>query len=436
MILHGDCLEILLELPDHFDSIVCDPPYGMEFMNADWDKEVPGPDYWLAAWYAAKPGAYLLAMGGTRTHHRLACAIEDAGWEIRDCLMWLYGQGFPKSLNVSKAIDKAAGAERPIIGTQRLTGNACVPTKDKGGTYGVGVGTVPPQDVPITGPATPEAEQWDGWGTALKPAWEPIIMARKPFKGTAAQNVLSHGTGALNIDGCRVEGIAEKPGGKIRSKRGKFQSENDSGFSMIDAPDPNPLGRWPANVIMDEEAGGMLDEQSGERPGMSGGGKHKALPDDQGVTAMDRVRRAVAQVDQGMFGAIDGNESHIRADTGGASRFFYCPKAGRKEREAGLDDFEAGTVDDGRGKAVDNAFQRGKTVRKNRHPTVKPIALMRYLVRMVTPPGGTVLDPFCGSGSTGCAAVLEDRDFVGIDIDPYYIALAEARITHTEGTRK
>lgn len=368
MILHGNCLEILLELPDHFDSIVCDPPYGMEFLNEDWDQEVPGPDYWLAAWYAAKPGAWLLAMGGTRTHHRLACAIEDAGWEIRDCMMWLHGEGFPK------------------------------------------------------GPSTERAGM-DGRGTCLKPAWEPILLARKPFKGTLLRNLESRGTGALNIDDCRVpveSADFEKMSKGVEAirEKGGVRGESWANDSDLSGANPaSPLGRWPANVIMDEEAGAILDGQSGERPGMSGGGQHKP------------------GYDGSMFGGPDGNEGHIRADTGGASRFFYCPKASRKEKEAGLDDFEAGTVDDGREKAADNAFQRGKTVRKNRHPTVKPVALMRYLVRMVTPPGGTVLDPFCGSGSTGIAAALEGRDFVGIDLDADYVALAEARITHARSAK-
>lgn len=299
IIYHGDCLTT--ELPT-VDSIVTDPPYGLSFMGKGWDHEVPGKEYWEHFLRFAKPGAHLVAFGGTRCWHRLAVAIEDAGWEIRDCLMWLYGVGFPKS--------------------HSLPG---------------------------------------GWGTALKPAYEPIILARKPFKGTVADNVLQRGTGALNIDGCRV-GVGEPV-----------------------------VGRWPANVVLDEGAGRVLDEQSGVSK--SSGGL------TVGVGAQDgRVYG---------FGDKLGANAGGLGDTGGASRFFYTAKASRAEREDGLES-------DGQ--------------RANTHPTVKPIDLMRWLVRMVTPPGGLVLDPFTGSGTTGCAAMLEGMEFVGCEIDPEHTSTASDRI--------
>ena len=337
-IAHADCRELLARFrPDTVDAFVQDPPYGLAFMGKTWDHAVPGPEYYAAQLRVAKPGAHLVAFGGTRTYHRLACAIEDAGWELRDCLMWLYGSGFPKSHNVAIAIDK-----------QRDDTDA--------------------------------ARQWEGYGTALKPGWEPIILARKPFTGTVAANVLEHGTGALNIDGCRVG------------------------------------ERWPANVVMDPEAGAMLDAQTGTLKSGAWDGK-RTRPKTDGIlgefTLTDEIPRA--------------------GDSGGASRFFYCAKAAKKEREAGLENFTPHTVDDGRAKAADNAYQRGATQRHNGHPTVKPIALMRWLVRLVTPPGGLVVDPFCGSGSTGCAAVAEGFDFLGIEREADFVALADARVRFWSG---
>jgi DNA modification methylase len=257
---HGDCREVLRDYPDnHFDSIVSDPPYGLTFMGKGWDRGVPNEEFWQEAFRVAKPGAYLLTFGGTRTFHRLTCAIEDAGWEVRDCLMWLYGSGFPKSHDVSKAIDKAAGAERPVVGKSPwsqpaksghhagLTANNIVETE----------GRYTPD---VTAPATEAAKQWEGWGTALKPAWEPIVLARKPLEGTVAATVLKYGTGALNIDGCRVahtETFGDLPnrgGGRVFNEK----TFAESGFDYKDGG-PNKealeklksLGRFPANVITD-----------------------------------------------------------------------------------------------------------------------------------------------------------------------------------------
>lgn len=277
-IYNGNNLDVLdtlnKEQPQQFDSIVTDPPYGLSFMGKEWDHQVPGCEYWSKLLDVAKPGAYLLAFGGTRLYHRLAVAIEDAGWEIRDCLSWLYGTGFPKSLDVSKAIDKAAGAEREIIGVRHK--------RSPNSKYGNGAGTN--LETLETVPATDDAKRWQGWGTALKPAWEPIIMARKPFKGSVAANVLQHGTGALNIDGCRTaEGT----------------------------------GRWPANLMLDGVAGNLLDEQAGERGG--------------GFGARGQGGRT--------YGTNRTFQGDLRTvgygDSVGASRFFYCPKASKQDRGEG-----------------------------------------------------------------------------------------------------
>lgn len=288
ILINGDCLEIMPTLEKNsVDAIVTDPPYGLSFMGKSWDHGVPGVEFWKATLRVAKPGAFLLAFGGTRTHHRLTCAIEDAGFEIRDCMMWIYGSGFPKSHNL----------------------------------HG----------------------EYEGWGTALKPAWEPIIVARKPLEGTVAENVLKWGCGAMNIDDSRVEIIGDRRSplgadGIVHRTTGNSYGEHkeSEGFDLS-------KGRWPANAILDEEAGAMLD--------------------------------------------------------GGASRFFYCAKASKSERGEG-----------------------------NNHPTVKPISLLNYLLRLVCQPGGIVLDPFMGSGSTGIAAQNFGFKFIGIEREKSYCEIADARI--------
>ena len=410
-ILRGDMREILSELPEAcIDAVVTDPPYGLEFMSKGWDRSVPGPDYWREVFRVLKPGGHLIAFGGTRTAHRLACAIEDSGFEIRDCLMWLYGSGFPKSHNLAVAIDKAAG--HPNRGRAIPTASS-YQAHDKDQSE-----KLTSNPVGEYAPRTPEAEQWAGWGTALKPAWEPIYLARKPFKGATFRNVLEHGTGALHIDACRigrVEGDRTEYGhhGGYADSRAVFGQQPERGAYV-----PADAGRWPANLILDEAAGEMLDGQTGTL-------KSGALRSDQYKDPSGK--------NGSMFAGAGAYEHKGYApDSGGASRFFYCAKASRAEREAGLEDFAPATVSDGRAKAADNAYQRGKTERKNKHPTVKPISLMRYLVRLITPPGGVVLDPFCGSGSTGCAAMLEGFEFVGIDLDSdnVFCDIATARIEH------
>ena len=347
-VLHADCLDAMRAMEaNSIDAIVTDPPYGLAFMGKGWDHGVPGVTFWTEALRVAKPGAHLVAFGGTRTFHRLACAIEDAGWEIRDCLSWLYGSGFPKSLDVSKAIDKAAGAEREVGPIDPARAGRIVNQKDDYETEaGWSAGN---RRVTIDPPATDAAREWQGWGTALKPAWEPIILARKPLVGTVAANVLAHGTGAINVDGCRIDvedGAALGRNNKIGNNGWKNSSGGKNAQALrIDAGLPQQ-GRWPANVALDEEAAAMLDEQSG-----------------------------------------------------GASRFFYTSKASRRERGEG-----------------------------NTHPTVKPLSLMRWLVKLVTPPGGVVLDPFAGSGTTLLAAQSEGFDAIGIEREAEYVEIIKKRI--------
>jgi site-specific DNA-methyltransferase (adenine-specific) len=333
-------------------------------------------------------------------------AIEDAGFEVRDCLMWLYGSGFPKSLDVSKAMDKQAGAEREVVGTWKPTGSAAVKIKG-GGHANAGVrGEVEEirQSIAITAPNTDLAKEWHGWGTALKPAYEPAILARKPLRGTVADNVAQWGTGGLNIDGCRVGSE-----GATRSHQAPISESGwRTGHKILDLPS----GRWPANVILDEEAAATLDAQSGERHG----GAH--------------VRNNTRSI----FNAVKNNTSTGHSDTGGASRFFYTAKASRSEREAGLDGVEAKQAGSMRGHTdyKPRLSGDGKPItephRANHHPTVKPIALMRYMIRLVVPRGAVVLDPFMGSGSTGCAAMVEGMQFVGIDITPEYVDIARRRL--------
>jgi len=378
----GDCREVLKTLPaNSIDAVVTDPPYGLSFMGKGWDHGVPGVDFWTEVYRVMKPGAHLIAYGGTRTIHRLTVGIEDAGFEIRDSIYWLYGSGFPKSHNVSKAIDAHLGAEREVVGSYAGATNI---GKKADGKNGYAPGTDYPDvdtTVYITAPATPEATQWDGWGTALKPAVEPAVLARKPLSGTVAQNVLQYGTGGINIDGCRIA-HDETPKIVTRTAPDTFFS----GKQSITKPELH-TGRWPANILLDEVSAEMMDQQSGEV-----------------------------------------------LDSGGASRFFYIAKASSTEREIGLQGMEKVKLDIGDEAPSGGSWERrdGRTssLRANHHPTVKPLQLMQYMIRLITPPGGTVLDPFMGSGSTGAACMLEGVQFVGIDITPEYIEIAQKRISY------
>jgi DNA modification methylase len=505
-VLQGDCREVMATLDaDSIDAIVSDPPYGLSFMGKGWDHSVPGVEFWEGALRVAKPGAHLLAFGGTRLFHRLAVAIEDAGWEIRDTLMWVYGSGFPKSANVSKLIDKAngcTGGRGPMKrGGERLA-RLENGKRDGEGKWGNESGRDPYTYVP----EHPLAQKYAGWGTALKPAWEPIIMARKPLIGTVAANFEKHGVGGLNIDGCRIRaltgqrpsdiirvweqeknlcvscaGLAAKrakprtpetkgifaegrveptlngraetgrddtgkvgtgcsagpsPEGQANGQTGDFSSSIDGsgkkqkarsqtvtksttstatastielktcnacGSSITDLATnastratkngtPNtpaaresaaPAGRWPSNLIHD--------------------GSEEVVAGFPNVKAGVAVRRNVGVSPRGMYSPggknSDPKSDMTYGDSGSAARFFYCAKASKADRGEG-----------------------------NSHPTVKPTDLMAYLCRLVTPKGGLILDPFCGSGSTGKAAVREGFNFTGIELDPEYAAIARARI--------
>jgi site-specific DNA-methyltransferase (adenine-specific) len=431
----GSNLDVLPTLKDNsIDSIVTDPPYELGFMGKKWDSS--GIAYSIELWKEClrvlKPGGHLLSFGGTRTWHRVAVAIEDAGFEVRDSIAWMYGSGFPKSLDVSKAIDKAAGAEREVLTEtvsdlfgereERKEKPASGIGQNGSAFSGHAEGAMQRQD---SGPATPEAKQWEGWGTALKPAFEPIVVARKPLMGTVAENVLTHGTGALNIDGSR---IGTRPGEKFS---GGLAAEHSEGWDRPWKHDPDSiakkqeriretiekaetLGRWPANVILDEYSAEILDEQSGVR--------------SPGAFPKSANKRPGEHFEGGW--QVQEKEQRITLDSGGASRFFYVAKASKRDRNEGLEELEA------KYSARDNGFSDKisdtNQPRQNFHPTVKPTDLMRYLVKLVTPPNGTVLDPFTGSGSTGKAAILEGFRFVGIELTEDYIPIIKGRLKHAE----
>jgi site-specific DNA-methyltransferase (adenine-specific) len=508
-ILEGDVMEQLKTLADEsVDAIVTDPPYGLEFMGKDWDApwkagvrnqglgvspktkktdhrqgfdgtmQTPDSPYgrskvrngngasygadehvmqalqeWHERWAqealrVLKPGGYLLAFGGSRTYHRLACAVEDAGFEIRDQIMWIYGSGFPKSLDVSKAIDKMAGAERKVIGPPPYhRGKAQQQYSD---TRKVSY-DYPAQ--PITAPATDAAMQWAGWGTALKPAHEPIVVARKPLAGTVAANVLQYGTGALNIDACRVEYVTVDEGNLALNPQLRTHINGGNGGNIIAHEEnrrvviPNQMGRWPANVIHDgseevlaafPDAPGAVGVVTGEEPSFSTQGIYGKFKTRATSTPRDgepSANRRYATEGATNFAALPGAR---RLDAGSAARFFYCAKASKEEREIGCAGLAAQPLAYGNQAQAEvkrgNLDHKGDSgmntvkMRGNNHPTVKPIALMRYLCRLMTPPGGTVLDCFMGSGSTGIAALQEGFNFIGIEVNPEYVEIARRRI--------
>lgn len=384
---NSDCLAHLRTLEDcSIDSIVTDPPYGISFMSKKWDYDVPSVDIWRECLRVLKPGGHLLAFAGTRTQHRMCVNIEDAGFEIRDMIAWVYGSGFPKSHNIGKAIDKAAGAKREVVGIRKhptLTDTTKVEERANA-AHGDNLWA---RQWDITAPATPEGQEWEGWGTALKPALEPITVARKPFKGTVAANVLEHGTGAINVDGCRVDG----GDAEALAKNGdRHQSDSTTGTvqyvaqKAIDLRGYAPSGRWPANLIHDgsDEVVELFPEAKGQQGAITGSEPSAKT--------------------NNTYGAYEGRSANEpRNDSGSAARFFYCPKTSKRERGEG-----------------------------NNHPTVKPIALMAYLCRLVTPPSGIVLDPFMGSGSTGIAALQEGFGFIGIERELEYVKIAESRINN------
>ena len=492
----GSNLDVLPTLEDNsVDSIVTDPPYELGFMGKSWDSSgiAYNVELWKECLRVLKPGGHLLSFGGTRTWHRVAVAIEDAGFEVRDSIAWMYGSGFPKSLDISKAIDKGSGENKQrqlkFVNWMRSTGmtaQACdkilkaagkiSPTSSRsihyfnegqpqiatadtfdilkpylpevpeeierlvaertgiewtayknrrkigektwiqgGGTaYELRKGSRKEVISEVTESHTPEAQQWEGWGTALKPAFEPIVVARKPLIGTVAQNVLEHGTGGLNIDGSRI-GTESVTINTFDNGAKPFGGASGEPYSSKQIK-----GRWPANVILDEYSVEILDEQSG----VSKSSPHVG-------------RNRNGDEDSGSYGGSWNKDTRDIGykDTGGASRFFYCAKASKADRNEGLEDLEAQRHSDREksdGAGGDNPRNRTNQAKQNFHPTVKPTALMTYLLKLVTPPNGIVLDPFTGSGSTGKAAILSGFEFVGIELTEDYWPIIKGRLEHAE----
>jgi DNA modification methylase len=512
----GNNLNILPTLPDNsVDSIVTDPPYELGFMGKKWDSSgiAYSVELWRECLRVLKPGGHLLSFGGTRTWHRVAVGIEDAGFEVRDSIAWMYGSGFPKSLDVSKAIDKSDATEarrkrdfaftswmrstsltaskanqilqdaglissngtvaghyfaaspdaQPAVATaelfdklrpylpevpdyiEKMVAERTIESENfknrevigsktagmgSGKTFGMlqadGNNAAAEKELDITAPSTPEAQQWEGWGTALKPAFEPIVVARKPLIGTVAENVLTHGTGALNIDGSRIgtETIISRGG---RSGAVTGDERTGAALGMYGAHEPlntEHQGRWPANVILDEYSAEVLDEQSGVS---------KSVATNRGLRYSGSHGGLAAESKEYKEGT-DSVRGH--SDSGGASRFYYVAKASKRDRNEGLDELPeirtgamSATAD---GSMLTGSGNERTTTRQNFHPTVKPTQLMRYLVKLVTPPGGTVLDPFTGSGSTGKAAILEGFRFIGCELTEDYIPIIEGRLKHAE----
>jgi site-specific DNA-methyltransferase (adenine-specific) len=369
-IYHGDNMDVLRSLQDNsIDSIVTDPPWGIKFMKEKWDHDVPSKEFWKECFRVLKPGGHALSFGSSRTYHRMAVNVEDAGFEIRDQIMWVYASGFPKSHNVGLSIDKHLG--HPNRGGRVATASRTHPD----GTYEPNGQKLDPYKT-----KSEEAKPYEGFGTNLKPAHEPIVVARKPFKGSVAKNVLAWGTGGLNIDRSRIY--------------------NESAEE----------GRFPANIIFDEIAGEILDEQSG----ITKSSKNKWVGEDTSPI-------------YGKYKYAIRNKTY--SDKGGASRFFYCPKPSKKEKEEGLTN-KAVTMkgrDEGQDK-MNVPHKLRTTPRKNTHKTVKPVVLMRYLIELVTPIGGITLDPFYGSGSSGKSiAQLKDYKFIGIEKQEDYFNTAVER---------
>jgi len=393
-----DMLEVIQ--PCSIDSIVTDPPYELNFMNKGWDNSGIAfkATTWKRCFDALKPGGYLLAFGGSRTYHRIACAIEDAGFEIRDTIMWLYGSGFPKSMNIGLAIDKKNGVESEVVGYLDSTMPDFIDAGKKNSVNKIGINDGESADR-IKQLIYRAQNEWDGWGTALKPAYEPIIVARKPCEGSATDNVLKYGVGGINIDECRIP-MNSDDFDKLQAKSSKNPTNNYNNnpakkygdYNLNIATKPSEDGRFPSNVILTYDE---TDEK---------------------------------EVCGGML-----------SDEGSAARYFYCAKASNRDRDEGLHEFmeqrKSGYgYDKGYMNAGEGMFKERQTLKRNIHPTVKPTLLMEYLVRLVTPKGGTVLDPFNGSGSTGKATMYENCDrcadykYIGIELSEEYLAISNARI--------
>lgn len=423
-ILHGNNLELLRNIPDNtVDAIVTDPPYGLKFMGKKWDYEVPTVAQWKECLRVLKPGGYLLSFAGTRTQHRMACNIEDAGFEIRDMIAWVYGSGFPKSLDISKAIDKQKGLERKIIGKRTDGRYASMGTDIRSNNYKNGNNGSIEIGI-ISEPASIESKEWEGWGTSLKPSLEPITVARKTLsEKTVAENCLKWGTGGINIDECRVEcegGSPSQDRRKYKTPTGDYNGwDCTSRNGYNDEHSGEGIGRFPANLIHDGS-----DEVL------------ECFPQSNGAAAP--VKKGQNGDSKGIYGDFaqkgDDGES-FRGDSGSAARFFYCAKASRSERNLGCDDLEESHfqmrpfAEEGCDQSVLTNRMNSK-VGKNNHPTVKPIKLMEYLIKLVSREGAIILDPWAGSGTTGIACVKLNRQFILMEQDEHSYDIMKARVTY------
>jgi len=441
-ILQGDCIEEMKKLEDNsIDAIITDPPYELGFMGKGWDGTgiAYNVDLWKEALRVLKSGGFLLSFGGTRTYHRMAVAIEDAGFEIRDTIMWLYGSGFPKSLNIGKQIDKMQGNERKVVGIDKQSSqdlrDVGKKVKEIEGIDKLSFGLIENAERKNL-KITKGNSQWEGWGTSIKPAHEPIVVARKPLsEKNVALNVLKWGTGGINIDGCRIGYKSENDKSAVDRKNKIFQGVNNKDYNGIKFVNKernlemNQQGRFPANIILDEEAGKMLDEQTEGKVGNGHWSKTK-------VTGFGEFGSGKSEY----YGVGEKDN-----DKGGASRFFYCAKASKSERNYGckeMEDKENSITNQSWKCKICNKFQLSenqdickcknpewiKPISKNNHPTVKPIKLMEYLIKLVTKKGATVLDPFLGSGTTAIACIKQQRNIIGIEKEEEYIKIIKARL--------
>ena len=405
-LLLGNCLNQMAQLADNsVDSIVTDPPYGLSFMGKKWDYDVPSVEIWRECLRVLKPGGHLLAFAGTRTQHRMAVNIEDAGFEIRDMIAWVYGSGFPKSLNIGKAVDKLQGNEREYVETKKKLHISTSNTNEgwKRPSHYNDDGTHKTEMIVTKG-----ATEWEGWGTALKPALEPITVARKPFKGTVAENVLEWGTGGINIDESRIGTDESTMITCGKALIGTFEGQEGKISGSYSGQ-----GRFPGNLIHDGS-----DEVVRLFPQNAGGAAPASGPTYSG------------EYQGNAYGVYKGNknEPSFYNDNGCAARFFYCAKASKADRNEGLEHLPISRPDERTETGMGSFVDKGIQPQQNHHPTVKPTALMEYLVKLVTPPSGTVLDPFMGSGSTGKACVSAGFSFIGIEMEQEYIDIAKARI--------
>ena len=433
-LINGDCLAELDKLEENsIDCIVTDPPYELNFMGKGWDNAGISfqKETWTKCLKVLKPGGHLLAFGGSRTFHRIACAIEDGGFEIRDTIMWLYGSGFPKSMNIGLAIDKKNGVESEVVGVGKSgsadTHTRCMNSITQNGTDVFGG----EYEIKVA------KNKWNGWGTALKPAFEPIIVARKPFKGSLIDNIEKYGVGGINIDECRV-GTDTIKGGTMPdlSYVGEEQKKLGNGHKMSFGQVSNApriecedhIGRFPANLILTYDQM-TFDEVCGGFPNTKSQKTNSKLLDIRGNNYNNANKNLDIAYERGYN------------DEGNASRYFYCAKASKKDRDEGLDNFEDKTkIFNGKSntssKNIKDVEQRFTTIAKNIHPTVKPTELMQYLVRLVAPNNAIILDPFMGSGTTGKAIIYENIEkdknysFIGIEKETQYYEIAKARIEY------